>query len=368
MANHEPRDPPTTAIPSATTSESNYSPRGSLLDDFSPHSLRLASSHAARTALPFRQPTSSTLTDTHHNPHRRESRASTLSRVTSSIRRLAFSPDTPDDWTVFGQVMAHEAAPSTPARAIPIPVPGAGETGDTSHWAHSPVSEFFHHEGQVVEEEAERPVSDDGNVDSDTEPLKDIIREEDTKPAVGAGLLSRVPTLPTLYRNILKCSLAYFLGSLFTYYTPLSRLIVELTQDGPGEKYPSATGHMVATVYVSLQNVFPPSSLSDIAALISAVYYNPAKTIGGMLEADIYCVMGLGFASFISLGSMYSYWALEPHAGWEWLADSLVLIWICVGMSLVAWFKLWIAKPTFNPGRCRALSLVLFFWSDDVIA
>lgn len=60
--------------------------------------------------------------------------------------------------------------------------------------------------------------------------------------------LVRLPTLPTLYRNILKCSLAYFLGSLFTYYLPLSRFISKLTQDGPGEKYPSATGHMVATV------------------------------------------------------------------------------------------------------------------------
>lgn len=70
-----------------------------------------------------------------------------------------------------------------------------------------------------------------------------------------------------------------------------------------------------------------------------------------MLEADIYCVMGLAFASFISLGSMYTYWALEPHAGWEWLADGLVLLWIGVGMSMVAWFKLWIAKPTFNPGE-----------------
>ncbi|KAI9437537.1 Fusaric acid resistance protein-like-domain-containing protein [Lactarius indigo] len=186
-----------------------------------------------------------------------------------------------------------------------------------------------------------RPASDDGGSSSgtglhathssDTEPpsasLKDTIRE-DSKPAGGAGrgLLSRVPALPTLYRNILKCSLAYFLGSLFTYYAPLSRLIVELTQDGPGEKYPSAAGHMVATV---------------------AVYYNPAKTIGGMLEADIYC------------GACTPTWALEPHAGWEWLADSLVLIWIFVGMSLVAWFKLWIAKPTFNPAASMT-SIILF--------
>lgn len=84
--------------------------------------------------------------------------------------------------------------------------------------------------------------------------------------------------------------------------------------------------------------------------LCSTVYYNPAKTLGGMIEADIYCLMGLAFASFVSLGSMSTYWALEPHAGWEWLADTLVIMWIGVGMSLVAWFKLWIAKPTFNPG------------------
>ncbi|KAH9023559.1 hypothetical protein EDB83DRAFT_2429280 [Lactarius deliciosus] len=366
MATHDPRDPPsrsTTAsgLPrslhrhtssSSTASGSNQSPRGSLFDptDFSSHSLRLASSHATRSALPFRQPT--TAADMHHS-HRRTSRPSTLHRVASSIRRLTSSPDpTDDDWTVFGEAMTHDSAPPLsssplPARAplsLSLPIPGAVETGYSGRWTHSPVSDLHHDEhfpppAEVAEEEEEeglpvrrrgvqleyRPTRDAHNADSDTEPpsasLKDTIRD-DSKPAGGAGrgLLSRVPALPTLYRNILKCSLAYFLGSLFTYYTPLSRLI----------KYPSAAGHMVATV---------------------AVYYNPAKTIGGMLEADIYCVMGLGFASFISLGSMYTYWALEPHAGWEWLADSLVLIWIFIGMSLVAWFKLWIAKPTFNPGR-----------------
>ncbi|KAH8993429.1 Fusaric acid resistance protein-like-domain-containing protein [Lactarius akahatsu] len=355
---------------SSTASGSNQSPRGSLFDptDFSSHSLRLASSHAARSALPNRQPT--TAIDMHHS-HRRTSRPSTLHRVASSIRRLTSSPSpTDDDWTVFGEAMVHDSAPplsSSPAHAplsLSLPIPG-GETGYSSRWTHSPVSDLHHDEhfpppAEVAEEDEEEEWegrrSDDGgcssstgrhamhtNEDSDTEPpsasLKDTIRD-DSKPAGGAGrgLLSRVPALPTLYRNILKCSLAYFLGSLFTYYAPLSRLIVELTQDGPGEKYPSAAGHMVATV---------------------AVYYNPAKTIGGMLEADIYCVMGLGFASVISLGSMYTYWALEPHAGWEWLADSLVLIWIFVGMSLVAWFKIWIAKPTFNPAASMT-SIILF--------
>lgn len=296
MATHDQRDPHSrsttasdfprsahrhTSSYSSTASESNQSPPGSLFDptDFSSHSLRLASSHAARPALPFRHSTTSTLADMHH-PHRRASRTSTLHRVASGIRRLTFSPDTTDDWNVFSEAMARESGPPpsspAPARAslpVPVPAPGASETGYSSRWTHSPVSDMHHDEHfrpptEVAEEEEdeERPASDDGgcssstgrhatqtNVDSDTEPpsasLKDTIRE-DSWPAGGAGLglLSHVPTLPTLYRNILKCSLAYFLGSLFTYYAPLSRLVVDLTEDGPGEKYPSAAGHMVATV------------------------------------------------------------------------------------------------------------------------
>jgi hypothetical protein len=102
------------------------------------------------------------------------------------------------------------------------------------------------------------------------------------------------------------------------------------------------------------------------------VYFNPAKTLGGMIEANIYCVMGLGFASFISLGSMYTYRALESHEGWEWLADALVLVWIGVGMSFLAWFKLWIAKPTFNPGQAHNLvsfsSISSDFWAIACLA
>ena len=287
MATHHTRDPPRSPhrlSSSYSSSDSNQSPRGSLFDptDFSSHSLRLASSHAtARPALPFRQPStaSSTHPDMHH-PHRRVPRASTLHRVASGIRRLAFSDTTPDDWSVFSEAMAHEVVQTPPAAAPPIrdpltlsmPAPGGGVGEMTGQWTHSPVSDMHHDEHfppTVVEDEEEEERlgsndDDDGSagrhathtnaVDSDTEPpsasLKDT-RQQDSKPTSGGAwysLSSRVPTLPTLYRNILKCSLAYFLGSLFTYYKPLSRFIVELTQDGPGEKYPSAAGHMVATV------------------------------------------------------------------------------------------------------------------------
>jgi len=57
----------------------------------------------------------------------------------------------------------------------------------------------------------------------------------------------RPPPLTPLQRNILKCAVAYFVGSLFTFNLTLSNLITSVisTQD---ERAPSKSGHMVATV------------------------------------------------------------------------------------------------------------------------
>ena len=95
----------------------------------------------------------------------------------------------------------------------------------------------------------------------------------------------------------------------------------------------------------------------------SAVYFNPAKTLGAMVEADIYCMMGLIFASFVSLSSMSVYWFFELQPGLEWLADILVLLMIGLGMSVVAWMKVWMAKPSFNTGS-QIRSPVQFEYSE----
>ena len=70
------------------------------------------------------------------------------------------------------------------------------------------------------------------------------------KPATTASKRFRwaMPEIPLLYRNILKCSVAYFIGSLFTFHPYLSGFIADLTGRGPGERTPSPSGHMVATV------------------------------------------------------------------------------------------------------------------------
>ena len=70
-----------------------------------------------------------------------------------------------------------------------------------------------------------------------------------------------------------------------------------------------------------------------------------------MVEADTFCSMGLFFAAFVSLSSMSMYWFFEVQPGYEWLADTLVILWVGLGMSVIAWMKMWMAKPTFNTGE-----------------
>ncbi|KAG9074732.1 hypothetical protein FS749_013673, partial [Ceratobasidium sp. UAMH 11750] len=146
-----------------------------------------------------------------------------------------------------------------------------------------------------------------------------------------------LPTLSPLQKKVLKCSIAYTIGCLFTFVPALSTLLTDIvpleSQQGP-----SPTGHMVATI---------------------TVYYNPAKTIGGMAEADLFCLVGAAFASFASLVATGSFWYFELQPGWEWLADALVVSWLALAMMVIAWSKLWVGKPTFG-SACSMTSIILF--------
>lgn len=55
--------------------------------------------------------------------------------------------------------------------------------------------------------------------------------------------------LTPLQRNILKCAVAYFVGSLFTFNLTLSNLITSvISTETVDERTPSKSGHLVATV------------------------------------------------------------------------------------------------------------------------
>lgn len=76
----------------------------------------------------------------------------------------------------------------------------------------------------------------------------------------------------------------------------------------------------------------------------SAVYFNPAKTVGGMIEADLFCLFGLVYAAAVCLISMSMFWFLEVRPGWEWMADSVAILWIGLSMSILAWMKVWMVR------------------------
>ena len=62
----------------------------------------------------------------------------------------------------------------------------------------------------------------------------------------------RHPTLSLVSRNVLKCAIAYFIASLFTFSPYFSRLIVDMTSYDPGSTPTSSpSGHMVATMCVA---------------------------------------------------------------------------------------------------------------------
>ncbi|CCM03886.1 uncharacterized protein FIBRA_06037 [Fibroporia radiculosa] len=264
----------------------------------------------------------------------------------SRHRRTIYEHPVTREWSVFGEL--YEAEDQLRNSGLPRHrqrrkgshhhVPGRVHSRSISHGHGAPSI-------SITEETVQSPVDDpqlsssvtdmEGNFSSDDESSRSTSASSDTRTPNTPPKTATEPrksrlsflALSPLHRNILKCAVAYFIASLFTFSPYLSGLISDMTNYGSGESPPSPSGHMVATV---------------------AVYFNPAKTLGGMVEADIFCLTGLLFAAFVSLSSMSMFWFFEVQPGWEWLADMLVLLWIGMGMSVVAYMKVWMAKPSFN--------------------
>lgn len=63
-----------------------------------------------------------------------------------------------------------------------------------------------------------------------------------------------------------------------------------------------------------------------------------------MFEADMFCLFGVMYASFVCLGSMSMFWWLEVKPGWESAADFVALVWIAFSMGALAWMKVWMVS------------------------
>ncbi|SPO23047.1 related to BRE4 - protein involved in endocytosis [Ustilago trichophora] len=182
---------------------------------------------------------------------------------------------------------------------------------------------------------------------SDRPPLADH-----TTPRASAGVfaplestarsLKRLATgtnLTLFHRSIFKCALAYLLASLFTYSPILSRWLASfLPNNDPNDDVPFSNLHMIATV---------------------AVYFHPAKTLGAMVEADIFALGAFVYA--VTLGFCSMAVAVFLHETDRVIISDIisVLVFLGLGMALVGYAKIKVAKPQFNTA-CSLISIIVF--------
>ncbi|KAI6768263.1 hypothetical protein HG530_006272 [Fusarium avenaceum] len=123
--------------------------------------------------------------------------------------------------------------------------------------------------------------------------------------------------------GVLKCTLAYVLGSMGTFFPPLTAFLGN--RDGK---------HVSATI---------------------TVYFHPARTVGSMLEATVIAVVAVFYAEVISLLSMGIAIALKTQFGLAAAAHILILI-ICIGggLGFVGWVKQRLNSPLVNVGSTLA--------------
>ncbi|EMT63749.1 hypothetical protein FOC4_g10013996 [Fusarium odoratissimum] len=123
--------------------------------------------------------------------------------------------------------------------------------------------------------------------------------------------------------GVLKCTLAYVLGSMGTFFPPLTAFLGN--RDGK---------HVSATI---------------------TVYFHPARTVGSMLEATVIAVVAVFYAEVISMLSMGIAIAMRSQLGLTAAAHVLILI-ICIGggLGFVGWVKQRLNSPLVNVGSTLA--------------
>ncbi|KAF4595353.1 60S ribosomal protein L19 [Ophiocordyceps camponoti-floridani] len=117
--------------------------------------------------------------------------------------------------------------------------------------------------------------------------------------------------------QVLKCTLAYLLGSLGTLWPLLSDFLGH--RDGK---------HIVATI---------------------TVYFHPARTVGSMLEAVFVAIVAVAYAEAVSLLSMAAAIASRTSMGSVVPAHAIVLVvFVGGGLGFVGWVKQKMNHPLVN--------------------
>ncbi|GJN88427.1 hypothetical protein Rhopal_001393-T1 [Rhodotorula paludigena] len=171
---------------------------------------------------------------------------------------------------------------------------------------------------------------DDKSDTSDDEDAPLLRQPKQSNPFLRAK--RRLFPLSALVKNVLKCVVAYYLAEQFTFHPNLSDLVgAPWDVDGPVRN-----AHVVATV---------------------AVYFMPARTQGGMIEANLFVVVGAAYAVFLTCGSMAFAVLFERLDALRLGHAFVLLLWLGGGYALLAYVKVVFNKPTLSTA-CSLVSLV----------
>ncbi|KAJ5635537.1 Transcriptional coactivator SAGA-type complex Ada1/Tada1 [Penicillium longicatenatum] len=137
--------------------------------------------------------------------------------------------------------------------------------------------------------------------------------------------------------GILKCSLAYLLGSMATFIPIISTYLGH--QDGK---------HMVATV---------------------TVYFHPARTIGSMYRALVCALLAFCYSAFLSITSMLLENLFQDTLNLPVLGHALVLIiFVGGGLGFVGWTKQRLGDPLVNVAcSLTALSTITVLTKEGAV-
>lgn len=123
--------------------------------------------------------------------------------------------------------------------------------------------------------------------------------------------------------HVLKCTLAYLLGSLGTFWPVMSDFLGRM--DGK---------HIVATL---------------------TVYFHPARTVGSMLEAVLIAIIAVAYAELVCVLSMAAAIASRSSMGSLVPAHAIVLIvFVGGGLGFVGWVKQKLNQPLVNTASTLA--------------
>ncbi|TYJ52312.1 hypothetical protein B9479_007098 [Cryptococcus floricola] len=170
------------------------------------------------------------------------------------------------------------------------------------------------------------------------------------RPRRSKSYWSAIWPLSPVSAVVLKCSLAYFVASLFTFVPALSSLLSTaaiVDEHGRVIRQPAELGHMVATM---------------------VVFFNAGKSLGNMLLSNQYCLGLVTLATIASLLSIATFQVFDRFSptegkGWDSVTEvagwTVCFAWIGGTMGVIAWAKVWIGSLHFN-GGCSMAAILLY--------